>query len=189
MPMSIRNHYAATPAGLRAALAGVVRNAARMGFAQVTQAKLRLVVEELYTNTLRHSAATSATRVRVRLQRTSRSRVCLRFEDEGAAYDPFAPAHLAALGAALQLPVEDRPVGQLGIVLIEGLAHSVTYARVAGCNRIDVVIAAATAVAAGCNDPPAAGTPEAGTPAAGTPAAGTPALEPRHDGPHSSNGS
>ena len=132
--------YPANEDGLRDALAALERDATHIGFAAQTRAKLLLVTEELYTNTLHHGTTGSGARIYVRVVRAD-ANAALSFEDEGPPYDPFAAVQAHERTAALDVPVEDRPVGRLGIVLIQGLAVTARYLRKPGRNRIDVVIA------------------------------------------------
>ena len=132
-------HYPANSAGLLNALNTVEQDAARLGFTSSTQAKLRLVVEELYTNSLRHGQIQPSAQITITLTREQQDLAHLRFEDRGSPHNPFDARH-ATPPTALAQPVEDRPVGRLGIVLIQGLAVSTTYTRLAAGNRIDVVI-------------------------------------------------
>ena len=139
MPLIVHS-YPSSNAGLCSALLAIERDAAQLGCAKATITKLRLVVEELYTNTLRHSDAAVDALVIISLQRNADARAHLRYEDESAAYDPFSALQAAPRRAALRSPVEDRPVGRLGITLVQGLSVSATYARVEPRNRIDVII-------------------------------------------------
>lgn len=95
--------------------------------------KLRLIVEELFTNTLRHAEGAT---VSLSLACEER-RVHLGYEDGGPAWDPFARLDRGQL----DLPVQDRPVGRLGIVLIDGMAEDVSYERQGGRNCIRVTLA------------------------------------------------
>ena len=131
--------YAAAEEGMRAALIALEQAANQLGMRPHTQSKLLLIAEELYTNTLRHGSARAQGQVHIRLGRQG-EHAWLRYEDEGAAYDPFAAAHADDLRDELRMPVADRPVGRLGIVLIQGLALSTQYVRAAERNCIDVVI-------------------------------------------------
>ena len=139
MPPSFQHDYDASTAGLTTALAAVERDAAALGFGPATQTKLRLVVEELYTNVLRHSAA-AAGPVRISLQRVAPGQARLQFEDGATAFDPFNATAAAITAAELHAPVQDRPVGRLGMVLVRGLAVSATYVRDTGRNCVEVVI-------------------------------------------------
>lgn len=94
--------------------------------------KLQLIAEELFTNAVHHGGG-SAEPVSLELSR-ERGRVQLCFEDGGVEYNPFAH-----VDPSVQLrPVAERPVGRLGVVLIEGFAQEVDYQRCGTRNRIRV---------------------------------------------------
>lgn len=95
--------------------------------------KLRLIVEELFTNTLRHAPADDS--VRLGLACDGRQ-LRLSYEDGGPEYNPFAKLD----HGQLDQPVPDRPVGRLGLVLIDGMAEAVSYERRGGRNCIRVVL-------------------------------------------------
>jgi len=98
--------------------------------------RLTLLVEELFTNTVvhGHGADTEApVDLTFAIQPGS---IALTYEDTARAYDPFARVRVPddSLG------VEERPVGGLGVALVAAIAERVEYARVAGKNRISLVI-------------------------------------------------
>lgn len=96
--------------------------------------KLLLVVEELFLNTIHHGGEQGrAAPVRLALHREGGT-VSLRYEDAAAAYNPFAHRD----DSALALPVALRPVGQLGVILINGFASHASHARVADRNCIEI---------------------------------------------------
>jgi anti-sigma regulatory factor (Ser/Thr protein kinase) len=66
-------------------------------------------------------------------------RVALVYEDTGPAHDPFAQV----IAPDAEAPVEDRPVGGLGVLLVSAMAQQVEYRRDGDRNRISLVIATA----------------------------------------------
>jgi anti-sigma regulatory factor (Ser/Thr protein kinase) len=94
--------------------------------------KLRLIAEELFTNSVRCG---QGGHVAVSIGHED-DHVCLRYEDTGIAHNPFA--HLDR--GHLTQPVMDRPVGRLGLVLIDGFAKSVDYERLPGKNRFRILL-------------------------------------------------
>lgn len=92
--------------------------------------KLRLVAEELFTNSVRHGGGLSGGVVVTIAEEDGQ--VSFVYEDEGPAQDPFAQLDRGHL----ERPVTDRPVGRLGLVLIDGFAESVNYERRRGRNRL-----------------------------------------------------
>lgn len=96
--------------------------------------RLEVVLEELLSNVVRHSAGASALTVEAEYRDGA---VNLAVEDDGAAFDLLeltAPAKFTTL--------EDAQLGGLGVPLIRKLTESVRYDRVGACNRISAVIAA-----------------------------------------------
>jgi anti-sigma regulatory factor (Ser/Thr protein kinase) len=91
--------------------------------------RLRLVLEELFTNTVRHGHGGDSDRsVEVALEVTPR-KITLVYEDTAPPFDPLAPP--ASTDAA-----DTVPVGRLGLALVRGLARDPTYERVEGRNRL-----------------------------------------------------
>jgi anti-sigma regulatory factor (Ser/Thr protein kinase) len=56
-------------------------------------------------------------------------------QDNGRPFDPLQDAD----EPDLTLPASGRPVGGLGIHLTKAFVHSLTYERVDGCNRLNLV--------------------------------------------------
>ena len=96
--------------------------------------KLLLIVEELFLNAVNYGCDSSThTPVLLQLARAG-NEVALKFEDCGIPYNPFA--HIDR--ARHEAPLAERPVGGLGVMLVEGFASHVDYARVDDRNRIEV---------------------------------------------------
>lgn len=114
-------------------VAALVESAAgAAGFDAADAMRLRLVVEELFTNTVAHGhGADSEAPVRVTLDSTP-GRVAVTYEDTAPPFDPRARAPAAD-------PVALR-AGGLGLVLVTQLARDLAYARVGDANRIALVI-------------------------------------------------
>lgn len=106
------------------------------GLARETCLRLTLLVEELFTNTVVHGhGADSDAPVRLECE-VAPGRIALTYEDTGPAHDPFAQVVAPEADAA----VEDRPVGGLGVLLVQAMAQQVEYRRAGDCNRISLVI-------------------------------------------------
>lgn len=98
--------------------------------------RLTLLVEELFTNTVTHGyGADSDAPVRLECEVTP-GRIMLIYEDTAPAHDPFA----AMTTPDPTAPVEDRPVGGLGVLFVSAMARQVEYRRVGDRNRISLVI-------------------------------------------------
>ena len=138
---AIQRDYSATEAGLADAMHALEADALELGLGQRTALTLVLMLEELYTNTLKygHGALAHADvpagdgggqpsrGVRVTLQPLPQGEVELRYEDDGARHDPFATDDGQHAEAAIHGAVEDRPVGRLGILLLRRLSRQVAY--------------------------------------------------------------
>lgn len=101
------------------------------GLPRPTCLRLTLLVEELFTNTVRHGhGGDSEAEVRVTLAPAGGG-VRAVYEDSAPPHDPFAgvvPLEVAT--------VEERPVGGLGVHLVSGLASNVRYERVGDRNHV-----------------------------------------------------
>lgn len=100
--------------------------------------KLTLVLEELITNTIEHGfGAESDAPIRVALSESGAG-FALFYEDAAPPFDPLA--HDAASPASVDAPLDDRPIGGLGIHLIGRIAGSARYAREADRNRVWITL-------------------------------------------------
>ena len=114
-----------------------VCEAARLG--RELSLRLRLLIEELFTNTLDHGyRCESEAPVDVAFE-VSADAIELIYEDAAPPHDPFAALILPDEGAA----VEDRRVGGLGVLLVAAMAEQVHYCRDGDRNRISLRIRAA----------------------------------------------
>ena len=108
------------------------------GVASNDQLRLRLVVEELFTNTVMHGhGGGSDAPVRIAL-RADPLRVELSYEDSAPAFDPLD--HVARSPINLTDDVADRPVGQLGIALVVSLVEHASYLREDGRNCLRLAL-------------------------------------------------
>ena len=95
---------------------------------------VRLVLEELLTNTIKYGYDDSAEHwIRVHLRLGSPA--TMRVEDDGHPFDPRAHGQSFESGA----PANDRPPGGLGLHLVRSLTTSLQYRRIDDINRVDVV--------------------------------------------------
>ena len=94
--------------------------------------RLNLVLEELFTNTVRHGYGGDCDEpVWVSLTRESGG-VCLLYEDTAPPFNPYRKLPAVAPGT----PEEIRKLGGLGVLLTKKLAASRDYAYLFGRNRI-----------------------------------------------------
>jgi anti-sigma regulatory factor (Ser/Thr protein kinase) len=96
--------------------------------------RLKLVVEELFTNTVKHGyRVESDAAIRIQLEATPGA-VELVYEDEAP---PFDPTSRFDSGATLVATVDaNRPVGGLGLRLLGQFVQDARYERRDGCNRL-----------------------------------------------------
>jgi len=90
---------------------------------------IHLVLDEVVANIINHAyddAAEHQIRVTLALED---SELGIRVEDDGRAFDP-----LAAPPPDLDLPLEERPVGGLGIHIVRSVMDAVEYQRDGGRN-------------------------------------------------------
>jgi len=109
----------------------------RNGVVRTDALRLTFIIEELFTNTIRHGfGGDSDSRVRIELA-SGDGEVSLLYEDSAPPYDPiarFAPP------ARLDAPVEARPIGGLGVYLLGQLISGARYAYEDGCNRLWLIV-------------------------------------------------
>ena len=100
--------------------------------------RLNLVLEELFTNTVRHGhGADSDAPVWITLVRKN-GQVCLTYEDTAPPFNPYARLPVEAPDTTLEM----RKLGGLGVLLTKEMAASRDYAYLFGRNRIRLTLAA-----------------------------------------------
>lgn len=127
MPADLVLDLSATTSGLHECLDRIEQSCAGWNLPRAMAARLLIVVEELYSNTIRHGYCCGAAGP-VRLRLRSLPVIELVYEDEAPAFDPTA---WQPPDGAAQLVV-----GQKGIALILGLAASAHYERLPDGNRM-----------------------------------------------------
>jgi len=101
--------------------------------------RLTLIVEELFSNTVRHGyGRDSDESVRIALAVRDR-RVAMLYEDRAPPFDPLA--RMSAPPESLADPVETRAVGGLGVHLLGQLVDDAHYAYEHGSNRLWLTLA------------------------------------------------
>jgi anti-sigma regulatory factor (Ser/Thr protein kinase) len=91
---------------------------------------LNLCLEEVVTNVIVHGYKEQRGTVRISLT-AQPGEAMAEVEDDGPAFDP-----LARPAPNLDLPIDERPIGGLGIHLVRNLMDNVTYRRDNGHNRL-----------------------------------------------------
>lgn len=96
--------------------------------------RMTLIVEELFTNTVRHGHGGDCDApVDVTLA-ADMTEIALTYQDCAPPYDSLA----AALRADLASPLETRTVGGLGMLLTVTMSAHASYSYVEGCNRVEI---------------------------------------------------
>jgi len=122
-------------------LAGLAQVAERVEFfgaaqrlpAEVVNA-VNVVLDEAVSNAINHGYDAGVRgEIAVRLRRAG-DRVLVEVEDDGRPFDP-----LQVPPPDLTLPLEQRPIGGLGIHLIRNLMDEVSYVRVGGRKLLKMV--------------------------------------------------
>jgi len=99
--------------------------------------RLNLVLEELFTNTVRHGHGGDCDApVWVSLVRNGKQ-VRLTYEDTGPPFNPYARLPATSPDTSLEM----RKLGGLGVLLTKEMAASRDYAYVFGRNRIRLALA------------------------------------------------
>lgn len=85
---------------------------------------VRLAMEELISNIIKYAYDDEADHtIEVRLELTNPATLTL--IDDGRAFDPLADAPAPVLDG----PVEDRPIGGLGLHMLRSMGHQLAYRR------------------------------------------------------------
>ncbi len=106
------------------------------GVARPPALRLNLVVEELFTNTVKHGhCGDCESPVWILLEARART-VTLTYLDCAPAFNPFG----VEIASPMEATVEQRKVGGLGVLLATELTESAEYARLFGRNRLRMVL-------------------------------------------------
>lgn len=94
-----------------------------------------LAMEEAVTNVIKYAYDDRQPHpIAVRVRCTP-SQVILAIEDDGRPFDPTA-----APPPDFRKPLEERPIGGLGLHLVRGLVQALRYERRGGRNRLEITI-------------------------------------------------
>ena len=111
--------------------------AAACGLGDEAVSRLLTVLDEVVTNVVAHAGLAAGATIGVEL-RQRRKGLGVVVEDEGPPFDPLSEARPPVLSGA----ATDRPIGGLGIFLLQGLASEVAYLRTPqGRNRLSFHVA------------------------------------------------
>ena len=98
--------------------------------------KVRLIVEELFTNTIRHGYGQDCDQPVIITITVRDGEVALTYEDTAPPYNPFSAVRAPDESAT----VEQRPVGGMGVVLIAHMSRHIEYSYSQDRNRISLVV-------------------------------------------------
>jgi anti-sigma regulatory factor (Ser/Thr protein kinase) len=95
---------------------------------------IQFALEELFSNIVLYAFEDNrdSHRINIRLDHEA-GELALTLEDDGRTFDP-----LSAPVPDTSLPVDQRPIGGLGLFITQRLASSIDYRRVDGKNRVTV---------------------------------------------------
>jgi serine/threonine-protein kinase RsbW len=127
----------ATASGLRSCLDRITQICARTKLPRDTTSRLQIVVEELFTNTIKYGYGGESERP-VLLRLRGSPCVSLVYQDAAPPFDPTRWRETAPS------PVADEQVGRRGIAMVLGLAESVLYERLPEGNRLTLRFAEAS---------------------------------------------
>lgn len=120
----------ATTRGLEVVLEALERFCDGRGVDADIARRARVVVEELFTNTIKYGYGGECERP-VRLAGRVAGELVVVFEDEAPPFD---------VTAWTPPPVQSDRVGQQGLAMVIGLCAEVAYVRLAAANRVTFVI-------------------------------------------------
>ena len=109
----------------------------RISLARTPSLRLNLILEELFTNTVNYGHGGDCDFL-IWISLTAReSDVVITYLDQGRAFNPLAMSK-----ALLDVPLDQRKIGGLGVHLTTELTTASHYAYVYGRNRLRLVLAA-----------------------------------------------
>lgn len=132
--MSERIAIADARTGAAAALDRLEARCRDAGLPEPAALEVRLLAEEVLTNIAKYAFDPGVTPAAELTFALADDAVVLEFRDGGRAFDPLAPAV-----PDLDMPLEQRPVGGLGLALVRALADEVRYVREGPTNVLRVV--------------------------------------------------
>jgi anti-sigma regulatory factor (Ser/Thr protein kinase) len=96
--------------------------------------KVNLALEELAINTINHGHASGLHSISFRFSSTEES-LTIEMVDDGKPFDPLTDAPIPDVNA----PMDERPIGGLGVFLVRKLMDEFTYRREEGRNHLTLV--------------------------------------------------
>jgi anti-sigma regulatory factor (Ser/Thr protein kinase) len=137
-PENDRRAFVARQRMLHDALDFVAAFAALKGLSERDLLRLQLVVEELFTNTIMHGYGEECDELIEIALGAAPGRVTVRYQDAAGPYDPARA--LATSRERVSEPLEQRPVGHLGVHLVAAIVDDMHYARIDGRNQLQILM-------------------------------------------------
>ena len=122
MASEIKLSFPATMDGLIASLEAIDHTGATWNLDPSLVSRVRLIVEELFSNTIKYGYGAECDRP-IRLHLSTDTSLTIAYEDDAAPFDPTARAR----ESDDSIMDEDRPEGRAGIALVLGLCASAKY--------------------------------------------------------------
>jgi anti-sigma regulatory factor (Ser/Thr protein kinase) len=127
LTIRLRNHFDEIPVANDTANEWLEYHAIPPGAAYLAN----LAIEELSTNCIKYGYSDQDVHlITVELEKLPHELI-LTFTDDGNAFDP-----LQQLAPDTTLPIEDRPIGGLGLHLLRQMSDDFAYARIDGNNQV-----------------------------------------------------
>ena len=125
----------ATSDQLSRVLKEVCAFASQSGASEEKIGQIELVLEEILVNIINYAYPQKPGTIEIRYQLFQASQLKLEIIDNGIPFDP-----LSIPEADTEAPLEERPIGGLGIFLVRNIAESVDYQSQQGKNILTVCI-------------------------------------------------
>ena len=122
MASELKLSFPATMDGLIASLEAIDHTGSTWNLDPGLVSRVRLIVEELFSNTIKYGYGAECDRP-VRLHLSTDTSLTIAYEDDAAPFDPTA----AAPESDDSIMDEDRPEGRAGLALVLGLCASAKY--------------------------------------------------------------
>ena len=137
-PDSDRRAFRARLRMLHDALDFVAAFAALRDLSERDLLRLQLVIEELFTNTIMHGYGKECDEPIEIALGAAPGQVTVQYQDTAGPYDPARA--LATSRERVSEPLEQRPVGHLGVHLVAAIVDDMRYARIGGRNQLQILM-------------------------------------------------
>jgi len=102
------------------------------GLPDEERARLLVILDELFTNVISYGYQEAAGEGHVEVSLSVEAdRLVIEFVDDGSPFDP-----LTSNPPDLDLPLEERPIGGIGIAIVRALVDDICYRREGNRNRL-----------------------------------------------------